>query len=246
MTMKCRADSAAAGHPPRAARTALLSALLGLALTPLPGAAQGGPEPLGRTQWSYMHTLFQRTFLKVDVLTVDVCFDAPTAQRFGAVAARTRLSGAAADTITRAALQAARAQGRIEFLRHVSHGEFIDGVTDDLRKAVKARVMGDSIFRAIVAGLPASYAFLEKRGLRKGDQLVYDMAGDTIRTRYIGADGAVLLDELAVGRQRRNSPLATWFTPGSSYRAGLLQSLQREGARAANEPFAERCQPRLK
>ncbi|NJD10643.1 MAG: hypothetical protein FIB01_09490 [Gemmatimonadetes bacterium] len=210
------------------------------------GAAQSPADGLGRTQWSYMHTLFQRTFLKVDVLTIDVCFDAPTAQRFATVAGRGPLTGAAADTITRAALAGARAQGRIEFLRTISLDEFLDGVAEDMQKAVKARVLGDSIYKAVVAGLPASYAFLEKRRIRKGDQLVYDMAGDTIRTRYIGADGTVLLDELAVARQRRNSPLATWFTPGSAYRSGLLQSLQRDGARAADEPLAARCRPRLR
>jgi len=228
-----------------ATRTTLLALLL-LAGAVTPAAAQAGSDALGRTQWAYMHTLYQRTFLKVDVLTIDACFDAATAQRFASVAARGRIAGAAADTITRAALQGARAQGRMEFLRNVSHGEFMDGARDDMQKAVKARVMTDSIYRAIMAGFPASYAFLEKRGLHKGDQLVYDMAGDTIRTRYISGTGEVLLDELAVGRQRRNSPLATWLTPGSAYREGLLLSLQRDGARAATEPFAERCRPRLK
>jgi hypothetical protein len=91
--------------------------------------------------------------------------------------------------------------------------------------------------------MPSVYAFLRQRGIRKGDQIVYDMEPQTIRTRWIAADGTVLFDRTEPGRERRNSPLATWFARGSSFRNGVLQSLQRDGARAAQEPLAQRCQP---
>jgi hypothetical protein len=58
---------------------------------------------------------------------------------------------------------------------------------------------------------------------------------------FVGADGKVLLDQTDPGRERRNSVLATWLAPGSSFRPGLLRSLEREGRRAGAAPLAARC-----
>ncbi|HSJ16134.1 MAG TPA: hypothetical protein VK939_17135, partial [Longimicrobiales bacterium] len=43
----------------------------------------------------------------------------------------------------------------------------------------------------------------------------------------------VLLDRTESGRALRNSPLAAWLAPGSPFRAGLLESLQRGSGRDA-------------
>ena len=189
-----------------------------------------------------MGTLLEKTFLKVDVLTVDVCFDAATAERFAAIASAGRLTGAAADSIARAALAGRLAIGRIQFVRSVSLDQFIEGIAEDQRKAVRAGFLPDSVFRAISRGLPVWFAFLEERGIRKGDQLLYELESESIRTVFVGADGKVLLDQTDPGRERRNSVLATWLAPGSSFRPGLLRSLQREGRRAGGAaPLAARC-----
>src|SRR3990172_5878414 len=138
-----------------------------------PAAAQSADDALGRTRWAYMHTLLQKTLLKVDVLTVDLCFDAATARRFGTMAARPQLVGADADFITRAALAGYRALARVEFQRDISLADFLDGIGEDFENAVATGFMADSVSRAIIAELPSWYSFLEQRGIRKGDQLVY-------------------------------------------------------------------------
>ena len=224
-----------------AARAVLTLATVASLLAAARGVrAQFAPEPLGRAPWSHMHTLLEKTLLHVDVLTVDICFDAATATRFAAIAARSPLKGAAADSITRAALAGRRAVARVEFQRDVSLAEFLDGVRADLRNAVAAGVMEDSVSRVISSGLPRWYAFAAQRGIRKGDQILYDMEPDAIRTRFFTREGTTPLDNTEHGRGRRNSPMATWLAAGSEFRSGLLASLQREGARGG-AAAAARC-----
>jgi len=224
--------------------TGALLALTAMAAAVAPASAQTSTATLGRAPWSYMHTLLQKTILKVDVLTVDICFDAPTARRFAALAGRGRITGAVADSVARAALLGQRAVARIEFRRDVSLGQFLDGVDQDQAKAVAAGLLADTTYRALSAELPGVYAFLEKRGIRDGDQILYELAHDSIRVVFRGREGRTLLDSRDAGRERRNSPLATWLAPGSDFREELLESLQRDGARAATRPFADRCRLR--
>lgn len=210
-----------------AVRAALLLGALMVAGAGAPVSAQTVEPDVGRTPGSRMHTLLQRTLLKVDVLTVDLCFDESTGRRLAQLAGRGRLSGAAGDSIVRAVLAGGLAVGRVEFLRDIPLADFLDGVGEDLRHAVATGMLADSIYRALAAGLPAWYAPLERRGIRKGDRLVYEMRRDAVRTVFSSRDGHALLDRTDAGRERRNSPLAAWLAPGSQFRAGLLQSLQR-------------------
>ena len=226
-----------------AGRAALTLGILAvLAGAPSSGRSQSAAEPLGRVPWSHMHTLLQKTLFKVDVLNLDICFDAATARRFAAIAARSPLEGAAADSIVRAALGGSRAFARVEFARDVSLDQFLEGVGEDLRNAVATGVLADSVYRAISAGLPRWYAFAAQRGIRKGDLLLYDLAPDSVRTVFLGREGRTLLDQTERGRARRNSPMASWLAPGSGFRSGLLRSLRRQGAQGVGAAVAARCQ----
>lgn len=210
-----------------------LAALAGLG-SAAPARAQSAGEPLGRAAWSHMHMLLQKSVFKVDVLTVDICFDAATAARIGGIAARGPLKGAAAQAVTRAALDGRRAFARVEFVRDVSLGQFLDGVGDDLRKARDTGLIADSTYRVISTGLPRWYAFARARGIHKGDQIIYEMEPDAIRTRFLTREGTTPLDDVEPGRARRNSPLASWLAPGSEFRAKLLESLPASPGSAAS------------
>lgn len=208
------------------------------ATTPL--LAQSLDRAVGHTTGSHMHALMQKTLLKVDVLTVDICFDEPTARRFVAIAGQGRLRGAAADSITRAALTGRLALARVAFLRDITVRDFLQGVDEDLRNAVDAGVLADSVYRTVTAGLPAWYAPLQRRGIRTGDVLVYEMQSNAVRTIYRNREGRTLLERTDTGRAKRNSPLAAWLAPGSPVRDELLRSMQ-QGARRAGDRRAAGC-----
>lgn len=212
----------------RGTRAALVLALVastGL-VTAVPAAGQAAEPVVGTTPGSHMRMLLQKTIFKVDVLTVDICFDEPTGRRIAALAGRGRPGGATADSVMHAALAGQLAVARIEFLRDVSLRDFLDGVGEDLGPPVAAGLLPDSVRRAILAALPGWYAPLERRGLRRGDVLLYELLPQTVRTVLVAADGQVLLDRSETGRARRNSPLAAWLAPRSQFRPALLQSLR--------------------
>jgi hypothetical protein len=209
----------------------VLGVAAGLALSG-PAAAQTSPD-LGSGPWSRMSTLLQKTFLKVDVLTVDVCFDDATAAELGRIARMGRLQGALGDSVARATLRGQHAAASIEFVRDVSLHQFLDGIDEDQRKAVSSGFLPDSVYRRVRASLPVWFGFLEEGGIRKGDRIHYTLEPEAIRTRYVDREGVVRLNQRDEGRERRNSVLATWLAPGSSFRSGLLRSVERSGGAAA-------------
>ncbi|NJD11896.1 MAG: hypothetical protein FIB01_16125 [Gemmatimonadetes bacterium] len=227
-------------HP--AVRAALtIGTTAALAAGAAPARAQAAAEPRGQVPWSHMHTLLQKTLFRVDVLELDICFDTATAGGFATLAARGPLAGAAADAAVRAALDGAHAFARIEFVRDVSLDQFLGGGRDELANAGAKGLLPDSVYRVIRAGLPDWYGFAERRGIRKGDRLFYDMRPEEVRTLFVGREGGKLRDHVSTGRARRNSPLASWLAPGSDFRKSLLQSLSGAGRGAA---AAGRCEAR--
>lgn len=179
----------------------------------------------GVAEASHMHTILERTFLQIDVLALDICLDAAAAARIRAFL-RDRSREQAADSIAAAAIAVHEAIARIRMLRGVSLDQFLDGVLEEQRRAARAGLIADSTHRAVREGLPQWFAFLRDRGLHEDDQIVYSLRGDTLRTTYIADSGEVLLDDLVVGRARRNSVIATYFAPGSDFREGLIDSLE--------------------
>lgn len=224
------------GYESRQART--IGTLMGLAsmLVAGPALAQStdAPGALGGQPFSHMHMLYERTIFKVDVLTLDICFDSVSSDRLAAFA-RSDLRGAE-DSIAAVALRARSAIGTIRFLRDASQSQFLDGIRDEQEKAVRAGFLSDSTFRSIGQSLPVWFEFLEERGIRDGDRIAYVFHGDSLRSFYRGVEGTVWLDHIDVGDSRRRSVLATWFAPGTSFRKPLIRSLAAGGI-----PPAELC-----
>jgi hypothetical protein len=205
---------------------ALATILCATALGAAPAMAQF--PALGEAPFGHMRMLFERTIFNVDVLTLDICFDAPTAAGI-AEHARDGRTDAGDDAIAAVAIAAMTALGRIEFRRNVSLGQFLGGIRDEQRKAVRAGLLADSTYRLIGDSLPVWFHFLDERGIRTDDQIVYVFRSDSLRTVYRDRDGRVLLDRIDVGEQRRTSVIATWLAPGSDFREPLLRSLDPDG-----------------
>lgn len=180
---------------------------------------------LGDGPHARMHMLLEKTIFKVDVLTLDVRFGSVTTQRIEALLAGPLESGALADSITAAALEAHDVLASIEFQRNVRLGQFLDGIRDNLRRATRAGIVTPAEFRSISTDLPGWYAFLSERGIRSGDLMLQRVRVDTLRTVYVGADGDVLLDQVDVGPERRLAVLGGYFAPGSDFREGLVASV---------------------
>lgn len=169
--------------------------------------------------------LLERTVFRVDVLTVQVRFGPDTAERIRELVG----TGARRDSIARVAMRSREAYVRIEFVRDVGMDRFIEGVRADLRRVVEAGVIAPEPFEGISSRLPEWYGFLEGRGVREGDEVLYRVRGDTLHSGYRAASGELLLRLTDVGRERRLAVLGSYLVEGSSFRKGLLDSLLGDG-----------------
>jgi hypothetical protein len=204
-------------------------AIAALAAAPAPAAhAQAGlPDTasLATGPGSAMETRYQRTFLRVNVLTLRVRFGVETAARLRRAVEGRRLTPGLADTVAAAALEARDAWAHLRFHRNLSLRQFLGGIRDNARAAREAGIIAPAEFAEIDRDLPAWYAFLAERGIRRDDEMFYRIRGDTLRTVYRAADGQVLLDQTDTGSFRRLSVLGGYFAPGSDFRQGLIRSL---------------------
>jgi hypothetical protein len=192
--------------------------------SPAPLAAQGMPfdtASLGEGPGARACMLMERTIFKVDVLTLYVRFGPETAAAIRRLVDR----NAPRDSIADVATRSRDAFARIEFVRDVGMDRFFDGVREDLRRAVRAGLVSQETFDEVSTGLPTWYSFLAGRDVREGDQVLYRISGDTLRSGYLSAGGEMLLDQIDVGPQRRLSVLGAYFVEGSSFRDGLLDGL---------------------
>ena len=190
------------------------------AQTALPDTTAIGDEPYGA-----MRMLYERTIFKVDVLTLEVRFGPETAARLQALAQGRRRTGALADSIAAAALDAEEVFIRLRFERNVSLGQFLDGVRGNTRAARDAGIITPEEYEQVSSSLPVWYEFLAERGIKDGDEMLYRIRGDSLHTRYRTVEGDVPLNQLDVGDFRRRSVLGGYFAPGSEFRKGLIASL---------------------
>lgn len=168
--------------------------------------------------------LMERTIFQVDVLTLDLRFGPDTAERLR----RQLEQGAPRDALARTAMESRNVFARLEFLRNVGMDQFLDGVRTDLRRTVRAGLIDEETFAAVSSGLPRWYGFLEGRGVRDGDEVLYRIRGDTLVSGYRSANGEMLLEQTDVGPERRLSVLGSYLVEGSSFRERLLDSMMRE------------------
>jgi hypothetical protein len=172
-----------------------------------------------------MYTLLEKTIFKVDVLTVEVWLGDGDAQRIQEMVAAGRYSSDVADAVAEVAIHSEDALVRLEFVRDASFEQFLDGVDENLRLVPRAGIIPDADYQQISDNLPRWFAFLAERGIHKGDKITYRIRGDALRTRYLAADGQVLLDQTDVGSSARLSVLGSYFVEKSEFRRGLVSSL---------------------
>jgi len=185
------------------------------------------PSGLARGPYSTLRTLLQKTIFRIDVLTLEIRVDEGTRRRIEELARHREYSRELADAISAVALETRDAWIRIRLLRNVSLSRFVGGIRDGLKQARKAGLITAQNFRYVSESLPQWFAFLEERELQKGDQILYRIQGDAMRTVYQGVRGERLLDKTDHGADARLAVLGSYFAPESDFREGLVRSLFR-------------------
>jgi hypothetical protein len=180
---------------------------------------------LGRAQFSRMHTKLEKTIFKVDVLAVDVWLGDEDAAQVERRVAGKSYTNELAESVADVAIHSQDAFIRIEFLRDVSLEQFLDGVDENLRRVPEAGIIERSDYLMISERLPSWFGFLEEGGIRKGDQILYRIRGDSLTTQFLTVTGESLLDQTDVGPERRRAVLGSYFVRKSDFSEGLVRSL---------------------
>lgn len=197
-------------------------------LTPNGANAQDFPfsiEGFGNTPHSQLETILEKTFLNVDVLRLKVLLSAETTKKMNAVLQVKNSTQNTEEELATISGHAEEAVASIEFLRSVFLSQFLQGIQDNLILAKKAGYISQTDYQMISNGLPTWYAFLNERGIHKGDLMFYKIDKNTLRVIYKSNDGKILLDQTDTGPERRLSVLGSYFAPGSDFRTGLIQSI---------------------
>ena len=209
-------------------RVALLAALVATALAGRTAGAQEPPldaDDLGRSRFGRMHMLLEKTFLNVDVLTVEIRFAPDTAEALRALAERQAPGAELTERIAARAFRAEDAYVEIRFKRDVGLDEFVAAVRKNLERARRANMIDEESYQSVSRNLPRWFAFLEKDGIKSGDRLLYRARPSSMRTVFVDRDRRVRLDQTDSGTAPRLALLGGYFAPGSDFRNGLVASL---------------------
>ena len=142
--------------------------LFALAVSP---AFSGEPPPsltspdLAKGPYSSMHMLLEKTFLKVDVLTVDVRFGNAIHAKLKELAQGKAYSDALGKQVANVAIAADDAVVQLKFARDVSLNQWMDAVRDNLKQARDAGLITPAVQQKVAQGLVRRD---QRSGLQKG------------------------------------------------------------------------------
>ena len=209
-------------------RSIRLSLLIAIALVAPDGHAEPAPPAAGTLatgRFATLHALLEKTFLRIDVLKLDITVGRDTAQRLATLINGRRYSDALADQAAQVLIPCEDALAHVVFLRGISLNQFLTGVRDNLDCALRAGIMTREQHRMVLDSVPSWFGFLRERGIEEGDTLFYRIRGDSVHTQMRDARGHVLLDRTDVGVAGRLGVLGGYLAPGSELREDLLRSL---------------------
>lgn len=174
-----------------------------------------------------MGSKLERTILSVDILNLTLRLDPETANRLTqAIAGIEKYDEDHEAAVAEIAIAPREAVAEIVFMRGIDLDQFLDGINDDMIKAVEVGWLGPDMFVTLRDSLPIWFGFLEERKIRSGDRLQYHVRADTIRTVFWGiVEEEMLLDQTDVGSQNVMALLGAYFAPKSSFRKELVESL---------------------
>jgi hypothetical protein len=195
------------------------------------GTVRAEPVPslkskdLAQGPYSSMHMLLEKTFLKVDVLTVDVRFGKSAHARLAELARGKSYSEALGRQAAKIAISADDALVQLHFVRDVALDQWMDAVRENLEQARVAGLISAKTEKRMGQGLPSWFAPIAERGYQKGDRLLYRLRPGSLRTVVVTAQGKVLVERRDRDKDALRVVMASYFAPGSDFRKPLLRSL---------------------
>ncbi len=200
-------------------------------LSPVLEAQEGtqNVRALATGPYSEATALLEKTLFRIDIARLHLRFGPETAAELATLLEGRDRTSVLADSAAQVAMRSRNAWARLTFLRDVSFEQFLGGIRESVQAALKGGVVDSTFVRALSDSLPSWYAPLRGREVREGDRMTYRIRGDSLHTVVRTAEGRVLVDHRDADPQAPLSVLGGYFSPGSDFREGLLNSLFRSG-----------------
>ena len=195
---------------------------LAIAVAAATPAADQDPPAEDRSRYAHLEFLLERTLFQVDVARLHLEVDDATAGDVAAIVAGGKRSREREQAVTARYLATRQADIALEFLIDIDFDRFLEGGEDNAARQIEAGLMPPEAAEPFLSGRRERFAFLEGRGIRDGDRFFYTLRGDSVATRFVDADGVTRIDDVRVGPTHGQFLMGTYFAPGSSFRAGLL------------------------
>ena len=197
-----------------------------MAADPLPSL---NSKELADGPYSLAHMLLEKTFLNVDVLTLDVRFSKESQAKIAELANGKPYSSALGQQVAPLAIKAERAVVQMKFIRDVSLDKWMDVLSENIGQARKAGLISAGLQKKVNDNLPKTFAAIKERGYLKGDRLLYEVRPDSLRSVVVGVDGKALVDQTVHEGDVARVVMAAFFAPESEFRTPLLRSLLKSG-----------------
>jgi hypothetical protein len=193
-----------------------------------PSASRKHPDAplIGWQRYAILHTVLEKTFLRLDAMKAEIRLDEETARAVGAlVRGRDQFTSDLADSVAGVIFHARHTDIQLEFLVSVSLEKFIHESEKSIEAVGDAGLLSRGDADRIAAEQAGRFAFLNGRGFKEGDNMFYEVRGDTVHMRFFDRKGVLRLEETNRDSVRRVSVLGVYLGPKSDFRKGLIKSL---------------------
>jgi hypothetical protein len=180
---------------------------------------------LAEGPYATLQGVLKKTFFRVKVVQVEMRVDPPTQRELAAITSGKRYSPERAEQVIEAAMDADDVLVTAELKRNVPFDLYLEALYADLGRAERTGLISADAYQALAWLVPDWLEPIEDRGLRKGDRLVCRITANGLRIVYESADGKVLLDRAARGREPGRAVLAAYLAPGTNLSEMLVRSL---------------------
>ncbi len=184
-------------------------------------------DTLATGPYSRMSTRFRKSFFMfgVEIVDVRIRFGMQTADRLEAAARSNGSGNRTVDRLAEIALRSEDALVEIHFLRPVNLGLFLGELKRNSRAVYECGLIDLDLYQEIASSLTSWYSFLNGRGVRANDRMIYRIEGEGFRVVYQSGDARVLFDRCYEGPKRRLAILGAYFHSGSEFRNPLIRSV---------------------
>lgn len=189
------------------------------------GAEPDGTADLGTGRYARMRMRLEKTFLKIDVLDLEIIVSKPTAETLEKLVKGKDYSKRLEQEVATAVVRTTDAYAGLVFLMDVDFDQFVEGGRANVKRAYDAKMVTKEEYDRVSAGLPTWFAFLKERGVREGDRLQYRGSPKGLRTIYNDPKGKKLSEITHAGAAPLGTMLASYFAPESDFREPLVRSL---------------------